>query len=382
MNGDELPDLEGVCKDKASSEESKPDIACKSIYPALARAVMFDLHENEMEMLERSLSGMNSPRNVVVVGPGSEVLPFSENLETVVRMLNGGNMILMDYNAAICDKMPDYLREKGFGEAFSIVRATDDVDVSEARNTIFVVNRDIREGYNLPENSISAIDMTVAVHHATQYEVDIVNFGSEAHRVLQPGGILHIGEGDVDMKYSERKTLKIAEDLTNALDRGLMIQDERCQDAPSRGRYFNIGNENPLCVFVSPTGMVSIPYAPAYDVLQRAGYKQIALLDGRNVVLPLIDHAMEEDFQGMIVPVREYYRRIAETGLPRLDKDKHEAFWKALAKEQSDAERGLVEYYSPPAMVCNSLRKAGFSIEEARYTKHGPFVNILARARK
>jgi hypothetical protein len=224
--------------------------------------------------------------------------------------------------------------------------------------------------------------MTLAVHHATQYEVDIYNFGSDACRVLQPGGVLHIGEGDVDMKYSERKKLKIAEDIIKEMDISVVVQDERCPDDIPRRRYLNIGDENPLCVFVSPTGMVSIPYAPAYDILQRAGYKQIALIDGRNVVLPLIDHAMEEDFQGMIVPVREYYRRVAETCLPRLDKDKHEALWKALTKERSDAERGLVEFYSPPTMICDQLRKAGFSIEETRYTKHGPFVNILARAQK
>jgi hypothetical protein len=109
-----------------------------------------------------------------------------------------------------------------------------------------------------------------------------------------------------------------------------------------------------------------------------AGYKQLFLSDC-NIFLPLIDHSMEEDFDRMVVPVERYYREVQELGLSRMDRQHHESFVTALSKERSDAMRGVVEYYSPPTMICDALRSTGFSIQDMRYTRHGPFVNILAR---
>jgi len=65
-------------------------------------------------------------------------------------------------------------------------------------------------------------------------------------------------------------------------------------------------------------------------------------------------------------------------GLPRLDPAYHEEFVKALFKERSDAERSIVEYYSPPSTLCDTLINNGFIIDEKRYAVNGPFVNILA----
>ncbi|MCI0668608.1 MAG: hypothetical protein L0Y43_11210 [Methylococcaceae bacterium] len=79
-------------------KSSKPDIAANPIYPVAARAALFDLHANLLDLLERGLAPRESPRNIVVVGPGSEALPFSEHLETVSALLNGGNLILLDYS--------------------------------------------------------------------------------------------------------------------------------------------------------------------------------------------------------------------------------------------------------------------------------------------
>ena len=87
---------------------------------------------------------------------------------------------------------------------------------------------------------------------------------------------------------------------------------------------------------------------------------------------------MEEDFQDMIAPVRAYYDAITELCLQRLDPAYHEEFVEALSKERSDAERGIVEYYSPPSTLCDALINTGFIIDEKRHTANGPFVNILA----
>jgi hypothetical protein len=71
---------------------SKPDIAANSIYPALARATLFELHANLLDLIRKGLSSLKGPKNLVVVGPGSEALPYSENLESLASLLDDGNL--------------------------------------------------------------------------------------------------------------------------------------------------------------------------------------------------------------------------------------------------------------------------------------------------
>ncbi len=374
-----LEELKGSreCED---IETSKPDIACKLIYPALARAALFDLHDNTLEMVEKGLDSTKGPRNLIVVGPGTEFLPFSNNLDNVVRMLNGGNLMLMDYNEEICGKLEDHLNEKGFDKYFTIENVQGDYNLNDAKSTIFVETRDLKQGYGFPDNSIDGIDMTVTIHHATQYESDLEQFCKDAYRALKPGGIFHIGEGDVDMKHSEKKLKKLAKDIIKSGEKAVRVTDARYHDSEPRVLHFG-DVKYTATMIVSDTGMIKVSYGDAPRIckhLQDKGYKQIYRNNG-DIILPLIDHAMEEDFQRQIVPVRNYYSEIIETCLPRLAKEYHADFLKAISKERSDAECGVVEYYSPPTMVLDNLRKTGFKIQETRYTKHGPFVNILAR---
>ena len=77
---------------------SKPDIAANTIYPTLARATLFELHANLLDLLRKGLLSREAPKNLVVVGPGSEALPYSEHLESLASLLEGGNLILLDYN--------------------------------------------------------------------------------------------------------------------------------------------------------------------------------------------------------------------------------------------------------------------------------------------
>ncbi len=374
--------LEAGCEVSSISEESKPDIACKNIYPALARALLYDLHANGMELLEEYLPKTSKPRTLVVVGPGPDVLPFSDNLDRVSKMLDGGNLVLMDYNKAICDKISAYLADKGFGQKFKIRQVCGDYDPRKAAGTAFIQVRNILDGYSFPGNSVSAIDMTVAVHHATQYESDILSICKEAYRVLAPGGVLHIGEGNVDMKHSERKLKKLGNDLLALGEKGVYVLDARYQDLPTRETCFGEDNYKNATVSINDKGMVKISgikdSVQAVNCLQSVGYKQLYRHNG-DIILPFIDHAIEEDFHDLIVPVREYYSAVKQTCLEKLAEDKHEAFLKAITKEQNDAERGLVEFYSHPDMLVNNLEKAGFEIVEKRYTDNGPFVNILAR---
>jgi SAM-dependent methyltransferase len=288
----------------------------------------------------------------------------------------------MDYNKAICDKIEAYLTEKGFNQRFAIKQIEGTYDPSKSTGTAFIQVRNILDGYSFPDNSVSAIDMTVAVHHATQYESDILDIFKEAYRVLTPGGLLHVGEGNVDMKHSERKLKKLGNDLLASGEEGVCVIDTRYQDLPARETCFGAENHKNATVIITDKGMVKISNtkdsSKALNHLQSAGYKQLYQNNG-DIILPFIDHAMEEDFHGMIIPVRNYYSAVKQTCLEKLAKDKHEAFLKAITKEQNDAERGLVEFYSHPAMVLDNLQKAGFGIVEKRYTEHGPFINILAK---
>ncbi len=360
---------------------SKPDIAANTIYPALARVTLFELHANLLELLRIWLSLREAPKNLVVVGPGSEVLPYSEHLELLVSLLDGGNLILLEYNKEICDKIPAYLENKGFASRFSIERCKDEdiIDPGNFRNTILVKQWDIRNGYPLPVASVDAIDMTVSMHHATQYTSDINDLFMHAKKILKTGAILHLGEGDVDMKYSERKIKRFAHDVLSSGVKGVRISDSRYEDfSPRKWLVGEVDTE--ALIHITSTGMVSIHHTDIKKVsshLAKTGYKQLLITDNA-VVLPLIDHSMEEDFQGMIVPIRAFYDAIAELCLRRLDPAHHEEFFKALSKERSDAERGIVEYYSLPSSLCDALNNTGFIIDEKRYTANGPFVNILA----
>jgi hypothetical protein len=362
---------------------SKPDIAANTIYPTLARATLFELHANLLELLGKGLLSLEAPKNLIIVGPCSEALPYSEYMEALASILNGGNLILLDYNKEICDKIPAYLESKGFASRFRIERSKDEgiIDPENFHNTILVRQWNIRDGYPLPVASVDGIDMTVSVsmHHVTQYASDISGLFTLARNTLQTGGVLHLGEGDVDMKYSERKIKKFANDVLASGVQGVIVSDSRYGDFSPR--QWQVGEEDMEAVIhVTSNGMVSIHHADIETVssqLAKSGYKQMFVTDNA-VVLLLIDHSMEEDFQDMIVPARAYYDAISEICVQRLDPAYHEAFVEALSKERSDAESGIVEYYSSPSTLCDALINTGFIIDGKRHTVNGPFVNILA----
>jgi hypothetical protein len=364
-----------------ASNASKPDIAANNIYPVLARATLFELHANLLDLLRRGLSSRKAPKNLVVVGLGSEALPYSEHLEALASLLEGGNLILLDYNKEICDKIPAYLESKDFSSLFRIERSKDEgiIDPGNFHNTILVKQWNIRNGYPLPAASIDAIDMTLSMHHVTQYKSDIYDLFMHARNTLKTDAILHLGEGDVDMKYSELKIERFAHDVIASGVQGVMINDSRYEDFSPR--HWHIGDEGTeALIHVTSNGMISIQHADVEKVsshLAKSGYKQMHIIDN-TVVLPLIDHSIEEDFQDMIAPVRAYYDAITELCLRRLNPVHHEEFVKALSKERSDAERGIVEYYSLPSTLCDALIDTGFIIDEKRHTANGPFVNILA----
>ncbi len=366
-----------------SDELSKDDIACKGVYPALARALMPDLHANTLELLKKGTSGKECV-DLLVVGPGTEVLPFSERPATVDRLASG-NLILVDYNESICKKIPEYLKSIGFLSNREIKELKGRYSGNSGEKNIYVGKQDVRAGFpDFADKSIDAIDMTVAVHHATQYERDVLRIFKDAYRILKDDGVLQIGEGNVDMKHSERKINRIVRDLLEGGAKGVKITDKRYTDRDAREFY--VGDRAAASeMYLNDAGLIRISglesAVKTAEQFKSKGYKQMIPV-GNELVLPLIDASIEEDFQGLIVPVREYYAHITRDTLDRIDSSKRDDFLKAIGKEIMDAERGLVEYYSSPSIVINNLEKAGFAVDKPIYTKRGPFVNLLARKGK
>jgi len=387
------------------NENPYHDIAATSIYPKLARATLYKLHSNLLEMLGKALD-RSKQNNLLVVGPGAEVLPFSEELSWVYENLNGGNLILLDYNKEIIKKAQDYLYGKEFhSPLFKYVRQDGRViDPRQAKRTIFFEARDVRERLPYKDGSLSAVDMTLSIHHATTYRQDIKKIFDDVHRVLSTGGVLHLGEGNVDMKHSEVKIRKLCRYLMAGGEDAVHITDRRAAvngylrefqlNKVFLEKEWNVSCKDPLpesdqrygCMLaVDDKGMVEItglknPTKSA-ELLQLNGYKQM-FATGNGIILPLIDCSIQYDFEGMIKPVLEYYDSIQKVGLSNLEPDDivRAEFLKKLEKERSDALRGIVEYYSPPSMVKECLKESNFEIEETRCTApHGPFVNILAR---
>ncbi len=115
----------------------------------------------------------------------------------------------------------------------------------------------IQKGFPLPDVSVDAIDMTVSMHHITQYKSDIDTLFRQASNIIKDGGILHIGEGNVDMKYSERKIQQIARDICAFGVRGVLISDGRYAD--SSPRQWHVGErDTEATIHVSASGMVGI----------------------------------------------------------------------------------------------------------------------------
>ena len=352
---------------------TKPDIAASSAYTLIANTVLKELHSNALKLLKNELSAKSDLKSLMIVGPGSDVLPFSNEIEYILETIGTeGNLILLDYNSDICNNAKIRLTKNSFFDVYSdsntVLSENEVFDPLNHRGFIHIQNHNIKQGFYVPDNSVSAIDLTVAVHHITQYEQDLEKVLRQAFQVLQPGGALHLGEGNVDMKHSEKKIINIVNTLYDAGEKKIFLSDERYQDSPSRVQKIGEQSRQKTSAHVRVTqkAMVHIRYSEnitdikIINAFENAGYKSITNT-GDQVIFPLIDHGIESDFKGLVVPVREYYQRIVDCFE---DDPKYAQCIHAIQKEQSDAERGIVEYYSHPDMIVKNLKKVGFKIKE------------------
>lgn len=365
-------------------ENSKPDIACKSSYTDISNSLFGEIHENLFKTLENKLVG-DTPKNILVVGPGTDVLPYANQWDRTKKVLNGGNIILSDYNAEISRKIPRNLYRAGITDYKLLFEQEFDPKILDS---VQIRTEDVSYGIKLSDESLDAIDMTFSVHHATPYVENVDSIVASAYKSLKKGGVLHFGEGDVDMKYSAKKIDKIKSDFKELVGRDYIFDDAR-----SVGRINSLESDNSFLyaldrhkrkinntISIDLEGCVSITAdvrgKTLRNLFQDKGYSSI-IHSKNKIQFPLIDKDNEKDQAGLIEPVNEYYDAALSILKTDLSSDAFTSASSALYDERQNAGKGLVEYYSHPTVLFESMRKNGFDVQNIQYDTRGPFVNIV-----
>lgn len=380
-------------------ENSKPDIACKPGYSDSAKIVLKEVHENLLTTLESKLKEKQNP-NLLIVGPGADILPYANNLKRFKNIIKNGNIILSDYNPEICKGLPKKIQEIGLDKRS--IKYNDEFNKNKT-NTTYIQESDIRFGTGLPRNSLDAIDMTVSVHHATPYIDNLDSIFKSAYNSLKKGGVLILGEGNVDMKYSEKKINKIREDYMQAFGKQPTFVDLRLGDfknplklEPDSNGEINyneaigITNDGYVKIFSEKNGQKLFDEFAKRNYFSNNPFSGFVKMTNNSINFPLIPwkgnlneglsdiFGFKDDYNGLIAPVNEYYDAIESVLQQNTDTETYAVFKEHLREERNNAKKGIVEFYTAPTDVLQSLQRTGFSVEDFKYTNTGPFVTTLA----
>ncbi len=393
-------------------------------YAQSVPVVAGDQHRVLLSSLESHLSGKDAP-TLVVLGCGGEVLPYSfryqdgmlggSNIDRVRGMIRHGNLILVD----VSDNAESGLRRSqetlthcGFfrEDRFRCCRAGGNSFVPDGKvqgdacgpSTVMFLQQNLRDPLLIADESADAIDANLTLHHVTQTRECLQRMYGELYRALKPGGLLHLGEGHVDMNYSEHKICRIGADMAEILGHEVVVLDERDPQYPycyrvGPGRTDSLLHVSPRLqeaeIRLSAEGTVHLwPRVSTatsgaasanqrlLNELGRRGYRQVLRLADQ-VLLPLIDPLMEIDQKNLIEKVDRYYDAIIErcrTGCAGTRDGLVRETEKAVNIERGHAARGIVEYYMGQALILDALAKAGF--ENVRVVRQSePLYNILAK---
>lgn len=280
--------------------------------------------------------------NLLVLGPGRTVLPYScqytpdgklgeSNKQRIKSIIGDGRIVLLDYVSDGLEEALQTLETTGFfDENYFKAGLTSnenfDVEQGEKGSISFLVNN-LRDDLKIGDCSIDAADGTLSIHHASVTRQELNGVYEEIFRILKPGGLLHLGEGQVDMNYSEDKLIRIGQDLSSLLASLVRIVDEREKDngyvvnsvfEPGKSYsglpVINDINGSYTPIRITGEGMVVIKATAPDQValvdgkseviaqqLNEKGYKQMFVFSD-SIVIPLIDPEMPEDVVGQMVP--------------------------------------------------------------------------------
>ncbi|MBI1969266.1 hypothetical protein HYS48_01115 [Candidatus Woesearchaeota archaeon] len=401
-------------------------------YSRTAPRVLRELHTTLLDLLEHHLS-QHPGSTLAILGPGGYVLPYAfqyngdgtlgkSNRDRIKNMLPGARIILVDYvveeDKNGLERARKTLASMGFFEPgyFSegaLLKGTDSNRslvslMEENTSSISFVQNNLRDTLGIPNSSMTVIDVTLTMHHATVTRKELERLCHEYFRILAPGGMLHIGEGSVDMNYSEDKIIRIGQDIASVLETSVRVEDARdkgngyvmhtlfepgkqytdLSEAEEKARQDHF----PL-VRITEEGLVTVKGRPGSVILReskpaelaerlsRRGYKQLLLFHD-SVTFPLIDPEMEEDRQGLIEPVERYYAAIAQRlveSYGERDRVLVDQVLSGIAFEKGNAKRGTVEYYLGREKIEYALRRVGFVDIQVRQHNQVPFYNLTAR---
>ncbi len=396
-------------------------------YSRSAPKLLGDQHEFLLKVLESHFQ-KNLNGTLLVVGPGGQVLPYTcsytksgelgvTNRDRVGNMIGEGHIILLDY---VTEEAKGGLKkgyktltsmkffEEGYFKTGQFNPANMNPKSLEKRTVSFLKNN-LRDPLRVESDSIDAIDANLSVHHASVTRTELERIYSDFYKVLKAGGLVHLGEGNTDMNYSEDKIIRIGQDLTSICGAPVFVLDEREKrngyeihaffepnrtydnlpvvaiDFQSTSRYTSVRVTEDGLVVVKATApnqvmLVNGKAQEVADALHKRGYAQ-AFVFSDSITLPLIDPEMSEDVKGQIVPVDRYYDVIKERvvrGYSGIDDKLVAQISAGIEFERGNARRATVEYYMGEKTIVDTLRKVGFINIQVTHHQTEPFYNITA----
>ncbi len=387
-------------------------------YSKSAPRVLWDQHGFLLDTLETKLAGKNDPV-VLVLGPGGKVLPYSctytadgklgdTNRGRIKKIVGEGKIVLLDYvvdyNKAGLIQGLDTLTQMGFFEPryFRVGSFIHDGSICIPHTkpgTISFLKNNLRDQLRVSSESADAVDATLSIHHASVTRDELRRVYREISRALKPGGIVHLGEGNVNMNYSEDKLVRIGQDVCEYLGTPVHLEDNRdsgngyvlnAMFVPGK-KYDRLSAFSklkdavlPAEVLVDKEGIVHVTAQEPVELMRTLlgkGYGNVRTTDATHVEMPLIDPSMPEDVAGHINPVDGYYAAIKSRivrGYQGIDDELVAKISKGLADESGKARKGIVEYYMGEPQILAALNDVGFKDVQVKHHEIEPFYNITA----
>ncbi|MEM4246992.1 MAG: class I SAM-dependent methyltransferase [Candidatus Woesearchaeota archaeon] len=384
-------------------------------YSKSAPKVLGDQHSYLLDCIEKHLSGITAPV-LLVIGPGGRVLPYSctytngtlggTNRDRIKKMIGKGKIILADYileyDKSGLIKGLDTLTEMGFFEqgyfkTGCFVHTGNLCPIHLWQGTISFLKNNLHDDLHVASESVDAVDANLSIHHASVTRAELHRIYGEIHRVLKPGGMLHLGEGNVNMNYTEDKLVRIGQDVCEYLKAPVHLEDRReegnkyviyAKFLPGKKyeclpAFIKRGDECLPADVVDNQGIVRIKSEEPIGMMRfliSKGYGNISTTGATAVEMPLIDSSMPEDVAGHIAPVDAYYDAIRSrtNAYKGIDDELAERISRGIEDEREKAKKGIVEYYMGEQQILDALENTGFTNIRVKHHETEPFYNITA----
>jgi len=393
-------------------------------YSLSAPVLLAQQHEFLLKALEKHFLDISSG-TLVVIGPGGRALPYSleyedgflgdSNRDRVKDILKGGRAVFVDYvreeeKGGLEQEIKTFTKLGFFDKGYFALgpRLGEFIQTSgPGPGTFSFLLNNARDPLRIENEFADAIDATLSLHHVCVNRQAMGNIFKELFRVLKPGGMLHLGEGNIDMNYTEDKIIRIATDISEILKKDIALTDNREKGSgyvvhaffesgksysalpviesmpPNNYANMTITEEGTVLLTANRPNEIVLRPKQINDLsakLTERGYKQM-LVFGDSLFLPLIDPKMKSDSENMIKPVDAYYdavKGVVFRGLHEQNKKLYNAISEGIEFERGNAKRGIVEYFMGKRKIISALKHAGFVDIDSTKSDIVPLYNLTA----